>query len=124
MSNSGSIEKLILNNVDYPVSGEADFSRTSGDYAVEGQPTSGDTNFKYAKQVQNVEGVDIVVNGANRANLIDLVNRKTNYGMAYTTANGDTYTATGHITITGDATQDAKVTCTMIPERKWTGIVV
>lgn len=124
MANSGDIEKVSLNKVDYDVAGGADFSRTSGKYSIEGQPTSGDTNMKMTKQVEIVEGVDLILNGKNRQNMIDLVDSNADFDMAYVTVNGDTYTASGRVTITGDATQDAKVTTTLIPRKRWTGITV
>ena len=124
MSNSGDIEKVVINKVDYDVAGGADLARTSGKYSIEGQPTSGDTNMKLTKQVQIVEGADLIVDGANRSNLIDVVNSNEDVDLAYVTANDDTYTASGRITITGDVTQDAKVTVTMIPRKKWSEVLV
>lgn len=124
MSNSGDIEKVVINKVDYDVAGGSDLSRTSGKYSIEGQPTTGDANMKLTRQVEIVEGVELVVDGANRENLIDVIDSNQDVDLAYVTVNGDTYTASGRITITGDATQDAKVTVTMIPRKRWTAIVV
>jgi len=124
MSNSGDIEKVVINKVDYDVAGGADFSRTSGKYAIEGMPTSGDANMKLTRQVEIVEGVDLVVDGANRSNLVDVIDSNQDVDLAYVTVNGDTYTASGRITITGDVTQDAKVTVTMIPRKRWSEVLV
>lgn len=124
MSNSGDLEKVSINKVDYDAAGGSDVARTSGKWSIEGQPTSGDTNMKMTKQVQIKEGFDLVCDGANRENLIDVIDSNEDVDLAYVTVNGDTYTASGRITITGDVTQDAKVTCTMIPRKKWSAVLV
>lgn len=124
MANSGDIEKAVINKVDYDAAGGTDLARTSGQYSIEGMPTTGDTNMKLTRQVEIVEALDLVVDGSNRENLIAVVDNNEDVDLAYVTVNGDTYTASGRITITGDVTQDAKVTVTMIPRRRWTAVTV
>ena len=124
MAISGTIRQVILDKINYDVSADTDLSRTTGKFTKEGQATSGATNFKYTKQVEIIEGVDINVSGTQRENIRDLANGTSSFDMAYVTANGDTYTASGQITITGDGTADGKMTLTLIPEGDWVAIVV
>lgn len=124
MANSGTIKQLVLDKINYEVSNDIDLSRISGEFAIEGQATSGDTNFKYTKQVQIIESVDIIIDGVQRENILDLVSLKKDIDMAYVTSNGDSYTASGRVTITGDGTADGKMTLTLIPKGKWVAIVV
>ena len=124
MSDSGTIRSVRINKVQYPAAADADLSRVTGQYATEGQATTGDTNMKLTKQVEIVEGVDLVLGAANRQNLIDVINSRTDVDLEYTIADGSTYTASGRISVSGDVTQDNKVTIMMIPRKSWTPIIV
>jgi hypothetical protein len=124
MPNAGDIRRLTLDKVDYRVTGGSDFSRKTGKYTKESVPTSGRPDVKWSKQNEDIEGIEIQVDGTDRENIRDLANRQSDFDMAYVTANGDTYTSSGQITITGDSTADGKMTLTVIPTEKWTAIVV
>ena len=119
MSRSGPIRQLILDGVNYRVSGDSDFDRKPTQ-TVESQATSGDPNFKYAKTNPDIEPVDIIVDGIDRENILDLSESVIDFGMAYVDSNGNTYTAEGVISITADNTQDAKMTIMMLPKNGWT----
>lgn len=124
MAKSGSIRQLTLAGVSYDVAADADFARTPNQ-AIEGQATSGPTNFKYTKQVAMVEGIDIVAAGADRENLLAIAEGTDLITVSYTTADGSAYkSSVTAVTITGDVTQDAKVTVTAIPEGIWEAVVV
>ncbi|MEJ2043700.1 MAG: hypothetical protein P8X74_03610 [Reinekea sp.] len=124
MSDSGTIRSVRINKVQYSAAADADLSRTTGKYATEGQATTGDTNMKLTKQVEIVEGVDLVLDAANRENLRTVINNRADVDLEYTIADGSTYTASGRISVSGDVTQDNKVTIMMIPRKSWTPIIV
>lgn len=121
---SGSIRQLSLNKINYRVAADSDLSRTTGKFAKEIQATSGSPNVKLTKQIEMVEGVDIIVDGADRENLRDLANRIDFFDMAYVDSDGNAYTSSGAITITADGTADAKMTITLLPVADWTPIIV
>lgn len=124
MSDSGTIRSVRINKVFYPAAADADLSRTTGIYSTEGQATTGQTNMKLTKQVEIVSGIDLVLDGAGRENLLEVIDSRQDVDLEYTTSEGSTYTASGRVTVTGDATQDAKVTVDMIPRGRWTAIIV
>lgn len=124
MSDSGTIRSVKIDKRFYQAAADADLSRTSGEYTTEGQATTGQTNMKQTKQVQIVEGVDLVLDGADRENLLTVINKRSDVDLEYTIADGSTYTASGRVSISGDVTQDAKVTCMLIPRNVWTPIIV
>lgn len=126
MSISGSIGKFVVDNSAFNVTNDADVTRTLGKYEKEGQATSGDPNIKFIKRVEIAEGFDLQMDGADRELLRDILNDINPVDVSYTTAKGDNYTCSGHLTSTGDATQDAKITLTVIPAKAtgWTATVV
>lgn len=124
MSDSGTLRKISINKIFYPASADTDLSRTSGEYATEGQPTTGAANMKLTRQVEIVEGIDLILDGADRENILDVITSRKDVDLGYETAEGSYYSASGRITITGDATQDAKISLTMIPRKSWTATTV
>lgn len=126
MSVSGSLGSFTAKKITFRVANDADVTRTLGKWEKEEQATSGDPNIKLTKQVEIAEGFDLVVDGAQRENLRDLINEITPFGISYTTAEGSNYTCDGQITSTGDGTQDGKVTIKVIPAKNagWTPTVV
>ena len=126
MPTSGSIDRLTIKKKDYTIAGDSDFARILGKWAKESQATSGDPNIKFTKQNEDLTGVDVQLDGADREVLRDVINSKDPVDVAYVTAKGDTYTTTAHIAATGDATQDAKITLSILPAiaAGWTARVV
>ncbi len=124
MANTGDIRQLTLKKLDFRVTGGSDFSRKTGKFTKENVPTSGVPDTKYTKQTEDIEGVEIQADGAERELLRDLANETVNFDMAYVTARGDTYTNAGQITITDDSTSDGKVTITLLTAGDWAPIVV
>lgn len=124
MANTGDIRQLTLKKVDYRVTGGSDFSRKTGKYTKENVPTSGLPDVKYTKQTEDIESVEISVDGSSRELIRDIANETENFDMAYVTANGDTYTNSGQITITADSTADGKMTLTLLTAGDWSPIVV
>lgn len=123
MATSGDNRSLKLDNVDYNAVGGSDFSRKSG-YTKEPMVSSGKTTVKRTKQNEDIEGVEILVDGTERENILDLEAQQASFGIAYTTANGDSYTTNGEIAVTGDSTADGKMTISLIPTENWVAIVV
>lgn len=126
MAKSGSLGRLTINRQDYPVMNDADVSRTLGIWAKESIATSGDPVEKFTKQTETKEGFDVGLDGTQRETLRDVINSKDAAPCSYTTANGDTYTCDGHVSATGDATADAKITLKIDPSKAagWTAITV
>lgn len=124
MPNTGDIRQLTLDGVNYRVTGGSDFARKTGTYAKEAVPNSGKPDIKYTKQNEDIESVEIQVDGGERENIRDLSNSTSDFDMAYVSANGDTYTNSGQLTITGDSTTDGKMTLTLLPTADWAPIIV
>ncbi len=126
MAKSGSLGRLTINRQDYPVTNDADVSRITGTFAKESIATSGDPIIKFTKQNETAEGFDVGIDGAQRENLIDIINSKNAVPVSYETSAGDVYTCDGHVSATGDVTQDAKVTLKIDPSKAagWTAITV
>ena len=126
MSISGSLGKFVVDNLAFFVTNDADIIRTLGKYEKEGQATTGAPNIKFTKRVEIAEGFDCQMDGADRELLRDILNDISPVDVSYTTAKGDNYTCSGHLTATGDATQDSKITLTVIPAKAagWTATVV
>jgi len=120
MADSGTLRLVRINKIKYDASGETDVSRKSGQWVTESQATTGDSNFKVTKQVEDREGIDLVLDSSNRSNLIDFVDSRRDGDLELQYSDGSVETASGRITITGDASMDNKVTVTMHPRRRWT----
>lgn len=123
---SGSLGRMTINNQDYPVANDADISRKTGIYTKESQATSGEPNIKFTRQNEDHEGFDLQLDGTERSVLRDVVNGIDPVEVVYQTARGDAYSCTGHVSITGDVTQDAKVTVMIMPSTQagWSEILV
>jgi hypothetical protein len=76
------------------------------------------------KQSEDVEGVDLVLTGAQRQNLIDFIDSRKDGDLEVQMASGDVFTAKGGVSITSDNSADAKVTVTLHPRKRWTGVYV
>lgn len=126
MARAGTLGRLTINKQDYPVLRDADISRTTGQYEKEAMATTGDPVEKFTKRVEIAENFDLGLDGTDRSNLREVANSKEPVDCAYETANGDTYTCSGHVSITGDTTMDAKVTVKIDPATAagWTEILV
>lgn len=124
MANTGDIRQFTFNKLDLRVIGGSDFSRKTGKFAKENIPTSGGPDIKFTKQTEDIESVEVAVDGAERELVRDASNETVNRDMAYVTANGDTYTNSGQITITADSTADGKMTLTLLTTGDWSPIVV
>ncbi len=120
---SGSIRSLVLDKINFDVAVDSDFDRKPTQ-TIEAQPTSGKTNFKRTKENPNVESVDIIADGTDRENILELAESVPSFDIAYTNAEGDSYTGKGLITITADNTQDNKISIMLLPENGFTAIIV
>jgi len=123
MSITGSIRDLNLDNISFVVAADSDFDRKPGN-TKESQATSGDPNIKITKQNEDVDSVDLIVNGVDRQNILDLDKAIIPFNINYTDAEGTAQTGLGLITITADGTQDGKMTIMLLPTSGWQAIVV
>lgn len=123
MSISGDNLALSLNRVNYRVSADSDFDRKPRN-EKEVESTSGDPNIIIKKTNENIEGVMITVDGAERENLLDLDNTVAPFPFSYTDGASNSYTGECLITIVSDNTQNGKIGITIIPTKKPVAIIV
>jgi len=120
IDDSGSIIQVSIDGVSYDVFADADFDITPPLYKNEGVATSGRNIIKRTKQVQEVKSVALACNGKERDQLTQIAESGTDRTLAYKTAAGDSYKATGKIDFEKWNNQESKATISMIPRTKWT----
>jgi len=123
MAQAGTTRSLKIDGENFDIFGDSDLDRMAVQ-VTEMIVSTGASMAKVTKQNPNVTGVDILVDGAQRSRILDIAEGTTEVDLAYTTANGDSYTASGRINITSDTTQDAKITVDLMPVQGWTEILV
>ena len=116
---SGSIRKLTLNGVTYDVMHDANINEIGSGYENTAIPTSGRNIRKMAKRVQLRESVIVAANGNERDALHALADGGADFPMAYTTAAGDVYHATGFIEFVKRETEENRAELKLIPRTKW-----
>ena len=120
---SGSIVKVAINGVTYRAAADADISLAGGLFKNEAIATSGGNFRKMTKQVEEAKSVVLIVNGDEKAVLKGLCEGLAQITLAFTTAAGDSYKATGWINFDSWTTQESKATLSMFPIDKWESFV-
>lgn len=123
MAQSGTLRSLKIDGENFDVTSDAALDRVPAQ-TTEMISTTGKSMPMVTRQNPNVTGVDITVDGTQRSRLLDIAGGSSDVDLAYTTANGDSYTASGRINITSDDTKEAKLTVDMMPVNDWTEILV
>jgi hypothetical protein len=116
----GSIDKIVLAGTTFRVAADADFKDGKPAYKNEAEETTGGTFRKMTKQSVEVESVSLKVNGDELATLQAIAESPDDITMAYVTAAGDTYRASGFIDFDGRQTQSGKVEIKLFPRQGWT----
>jgi len=120
---SGSITSVVLNGVRYDALADADFGVTPSRWKNESIPTSGRNVRKRTRQTQDVKSVTITCNGDERIALQGYAENEIDITLAYTTAAGDTFRATGWIDFETWNNQDNKATVTLFPRQQWDSFI-
>jgi len=123
MAQSGTLRSLKIDGENFDVTSDADFDRLPAQ-TTEMISTTGKSMPMVTRQNPDVTGVDITVDGTQRSRLLEIASGTDDVDLAYTTANGDSYTASGRINIASDGTKEAKLTVDMMPVNDWTEILV
>ena len=119
-ANSGSLKKLVIDGVTYDVSADAKASLNPSQYDIEGQPTSGDTMFKYTKRIQTITGIDCMLSPSQLDSLRAKADSLADLTLAVTLADGSVYRGTGRIKIDKWESDTNKATIDLIPAQPWT----
>jgi hypothetical protein len=120
---SGSIKSVVLNGVPFDALADADLGVTPSRYKNESVATSGRNIRKRTRQTMDVKSVTIVANGDERTALQSYADNEVDITLAYTTAAGDTYRATGWIDFESWNNQDNKATVTLFPRQGWDSFI-
>ena len=123
MAQSGTNRSLKIDGENFDIFSDADFDRVA-EQIIEMISSTGKSMASVTKQNPNVTGVDILVDGTQRSRIKEIAAGTSDVDLAYTTANGDSYTASGRINITSDTTKEAKITVDLMPVNGWTEILV
>jgi hypothetical protein len=119
----GSIVKVTINGTSYDAIADTNLDVTPPRIKNEGIATSGRNMRKQTRQVQEVKSVVIACNADERAALITVAENTTDVTLAYTTAAGDVWRASGWIDFEKWETLEHKATLTLFPRDKWEAFV-
>ena len=119
MGVAGSGKKLTLDGTTFRLPADAEINTKFGDFDSEVIATSGEGLRKMTKRPQMADGVDVVVDAAEKELLITLSERTDAYPLSYKDASDDLYTSKGGISIDDSSIQDGKVTIKILPIQKW-----
>jgi hypothetical protein len=120
MPDSGSIRKCTLDGItgDVPADCNVNFNRNQ--YEKEGSATSGNNRIKVTKRVQNIEGLEWAVTGAEMESLNAVADKiLTNVTMSIELADTSVYRATGQVYFENYESDTGKAKITLIPKRPW-----
>ena len=120
---AGTIRKLMLDGVSFDVLGDSNFSEVGSKFENESVPTSGANLKKMTRRAENVEGVVVATDGAERVLLKALAERTTDFTMSYTTAGGDVYRSVGWIEFEARETEELRAAIQLHPRNGWESFV-
>jgi hypothetical protein len=120
---SGSIKSVVINGVSYDALADADFGVTPSRYKNESIATSGRNIRKRTRQTEDVKSVTIACNGDERTAWKSYAENDIDITLAYTTAAGDTYRATGWVDFETWNNQDNKASVTLFPRQGWDSFI-
>lgn len=119
----GSIIKVTIAGVSYDAISDTNLDVTPVRIKNEAIATSGRNLRKQTRQVEEVKSVVIACNADERSALKTLAENTTDTTLAYTTAAGDVYRASGWIDFEKWESMEFKATLTMFPRDKWEAFV-
>jgi len=119
----GSLLKVTINGVSYDVLADTNLDVVPPRFKNEALATSGRNLRKQTRQVQEVKSVVIACNADERAQLITVAENTVDVTLAYTTAAGDVFRASGWIDFEKWETLEHKASLTLFPRDKWEAFV-
>jgi hypothetical protein len=115
---SGTPRKLNLAGLPFKVPGDFNATMKFSPFETEGVPTTGGTMFKMTLVSPNAEGIQIIVNPDEAAELTKIAERRDDYQMAVTLADGTTWNTSGKINFAdGVETEENRASIVMIPNK-------
>jgi hypothetical protein len=117
---SGSIRNVAINGIAYRVAADCNLTMPLSGYETTTVPSSGSNMFKMVKRSRIVEGLVLLTNQDERAQLQIEAETLSTYTLAVTNAAGDTARATGKINIENHETEENRTTVHLLPEDDWT----
>jgi hypothetical protein len=116
---AGSIRKCVVNGISYRVAADCNLTMPLSGYETTTVPSSGSNMFKMVKRSRNIEGLVLLTNADERAQLKAEAETISTYTLAVTNAAGDTARATGKINIENHETEENRTTVHLLPEDDW-----
>jgi hypothetical protein len=115
---AGTIISVTIAGVTYDAGADGGIKAVPTSHENTAVPTSGRNIHKMVKRVMSRE-VTLVANGVEQDALKALAESPEHFTLAYATAAGDVYRATGWIEFASHETEENKAEITMFPERDW-----
>jgi hypothetical protein len=117
---SGSIRKISVNGITYRTAADCNITMPISNYETTAVPTSGDNMLKMVKRSLVLEGIVLITNADERAQLKLEAESLATYTLSVTNAAGDTDRATGKIHIENHETEENRTSIQMLPTNDWT----
>lgn len=118
---SGSIRKLALSGIAFNVAADSNVSMPVSGWENSNVPTSGPNMRKMTKRSIDADGIVVIANADDLAQLKTLAEQMTSFTMSVTNAAGDTLRNTGTINIDTHESEENRVTIKLLPDTNdWT----
>lgn len=117
---AGSIRKVSVNGIVYRTAADCNITMPISNYETTAVPSSGDNMLKMVKRALNLEGLVLITNADERAQLKLEAESLGTYTLSVSNAAGDTDRAVGKINIESHETEENRTAIQMIPVNDWT----
>lgn len=121
--NVGSIRKITIEGIPYRARADGDLSHIVGKFENSVIVTSGAGMMKQEKRSQDIEGVQLSVNGNEQEEIKAFAENQDWLKLAFTTAGGDTYRCNGKINIENRTSLDGTMSIKLMPQEDWTAFI-
>ena len=116
--------KLVLGGITFRLAADANVNHGAPTHKNEAVAVSGGGNLrKMTQTTQELKSVSVLTNADELEVLRDLAAGPDDITMAYTSAAGDVFRATGFIDFEGREAESGKVELTLYPRDGWTSFV-
>jgi hypothetical protein len=115
----GSIKKLTVEGISYPVSGDANAKLYLSGVENAMLATSGDAVLQQKRQVQRIENLDLLLSPAEAEDFRDYAKRIKPIKIAATLRNGKIYSGEAVVNFDGYETENGKATMTFLAVNEW-----
>jgi hypothetical protein len=116
-SNSGTINKVVINGVTYDVPADINITFNRSTFKIEGIATSGRTMFKMTRRVPTMESVMLMTDPSEVEALASVAESLSECTIAVELADGTTYRTSGRIDYEKVETEENKSSITIIPAK-------